>query len=314
MDAEVPRKIIVDCDPGHDDAVALLLASTHPGLDILAVTTVAGNSTIANVTRNALGLAELLDITAPVAAGATRPLVANSEDDGFHGETGLSGVTLPATSAASPALDPRHAVDLIIELVMSHAPGEITLVPTGPFTNIALAVRREPRIARRVREVVLMGGAADVGNMTATAEFNVWFDPEAAEIVFSAGWPVRMVGLDVTMQALATPAVIERARAIGTARGRLLTEMLDAASPGYLKDGFPGPALHDVVAVAAVVAPELVEFEQAPIRVELTGTHTRGMTVVDRRRWIPRAVPTQYARALDVDGFWNLLLDAAARP
>jgi len=306
------RKIIIDCDPGHDDAVALLLASAHPGLEILAVTTVAGNSSLENVTRNALGLAELLAIAAPVAAGSARPLVAASEDDGFHGETGLSGVTLPEASASSPALDPRHAVDLIIELVMSHEPGEVTLVPTGPFTNIALAARREPRIIERVREVVLMGGGAEGGNMTATAEFNVWFDPEAADILFSAGWPVRMVGLDVTMQALATPEVRARARALGTVRGRLLSEMLEASAPGYEKDGFPGPAMHDVVAVAAVVAPGLLEFERAPISVELAGTRTRGMTVVDRRRWIPREVPTQYARALDVEGFWGLLLAAAA--
>lgn len=305
----VPRKLIIDCDPGLDDAVALLLAHGDPRVELVAVTTVAGNRSLPLVTANALGVASLLGIDAPVAAGADRPLVQAAEFGDMHGGSGLDGVTLPE---ASVRLDPRHAVDLVIELVMSHGPREITLVPMGPLTNIALAVRREPRIVQRVREVVLMGGGAWTGNMSAAAEFNIDFDPEAADVVFSAGWPVTMVGLDVTHQALATAEVRERFASTAGPRARLVSEALTSIAHSYEGYGFPDPPIHDPVAVAAVIAPELFAFERAPIVIELTGTHTRGMTVVDRRPWVSREVPTRLAVTLDRDGFWGLVADATS--
>jgi purine nucleosidase len=302
------RKLIIDCDPGLDDAVALLLAHGNPAVELIAVTTVAGNRSLPQVTANALGVAQLLGIEAPVAAGADRPLLQAAEFGDMHGDTGLDGVTLPE---ASIRLDARHAVELIIELVMSHEPGEITLVPMGPLTNIALAARREPRIVDRVREVVLMGGGAWTGNMSAVAEFNIFFDPEAADVVFSAGWPITMIGLDVTHLALATSEVRERFAAAAGPRARLVSEALTSIARSYQDYGFPDPPIHDPVAVAAVIAPQLFTFERVPIRIELAGTHTRGMTVVDRRPWVASELPTRFASALDAEGFWGLVADAA---
>ncbi len=199
------KKIILDCDPGHDDAIALLLAWGNPQIDLLAVTTVVGNQTLDKVTRNALAVARIANITGvPFAAGCPRPLVRNIEvAPDIHGDSGLDGPVLPEPHLQ---LDSRHAVDLIIDTVMAHPPGSVTLVPTGGLTNIAMAVRKEPRIAERVKEVVLMGGGYHVGNWSAVAEFNIKIDPEAAHIVFNEKWPLTMVGLDLTHQALATPA------------------------------------------------------------------------------------------------------------
>ena len=178
------EKIILDCDPGHDDAIALLLAWGNPQIDLLAVTTVVGNQTLDKVTRNALAVARIANITGvPFAAGCPRPLVRNIEvAPDIHGDSGLDGPVLPEPHLQ---LDSRHAVDLIIDTVMAHPPGSVTLVPTGGLTNIAMAVRKEPRIAERVKEVVLMGGGYHVGNWSAVAEFNIKIDPEAAHIVFN---------------------------------------------------------------------------------------------------------------------------------
>jgi purine nucleosidase len=309
----MPRKIILDCDPGHDDAVALLLAQAHPAIELLAVTTVAGNQSLPKVTHNALGIATLAGITAPVAAGAERPLEREREYAAdIHGESGLDGAVLPQ---ASVALDPRHAVDLIVDLVMSHAPGEITLVPTGPLTNIALAVRREPRIVQRVREVVLMGGGAHMGNMTSVAEFNIWVDPEAADEVFSAGWPVVMAGLDVTHQALATPDVMQRFAVLPGAKAAFMTDLLAEYGRRYEDvQGFDAPPVHDPVAVAIVIDEELggnhVDLVSAPIAIETTGRHTTGMTVVDLRPWVAHDVSTAVVLGLDAGWFWDLVVDA----
>jgi purine nucleosidase len=313
----VPRKIILDCDPGHDDAVALLLAQSHPAIELLAVTTVAGNQSLPKVTHNALGIATLAGITAPIAAGAAGPLERAGEyAPDIHGESGLDGVTLPE---ASVRLDPRGAVDVIVDLVMSHEPGGITLVPTGPLTNIALAVRREPRIVERVREVVLMGGGVRTGNTTAVAEFNIWVDPEAADIVFSAGWPVVMAGLDVTHQALATPEVMARFAAIEGPKAGFMTDLLAEYGRRYENaQGFDAPPVHDPVAVAIVIDEELgghhVELLRAPIAIETSGRHTSGMTVVDLRPWVPRDVPTSVALGLDAGWFWDLVVAAVAAP
>ena len=225
MAKATPRKIILDCDPGHDDAIALLVAHGSPEVELLAVTTVAGNQTLDKVTRNALAVATvggLRDV--PVAAGAV------ARWSGCPGRRGRARHVRPGRGdPAEPTapLDSRHAVELIIETVMSRPAGEVTLVPTAPLTNLALAVRLEPRIVERVREVVLMGGAYAGGNLTPAAEFNIAVDPEAAQIVFGERWPVTMVGLDVTHQALATPEVVRRIAAIGTGPARFVTGLLD---------------------------------------------------------------------------------------
>lgn len=213
--------IILDCDPGHDDAMAILLALGNPNIELLGVTTVGGNQSLEKVTYNARATLEMARAThIPVHAGCDRPMVRPLEvAASVHGESGLDGVTLPEPTRP---LDEGHAVNWIIDTIMSNEPGTITLVPTGPLTNIAMAVRLEPRIVRRVKEVVLMGGGYHVGNWSAVAEFNIKVDPESAHVVFNEDWPITMVGLDLTHQALCTPEVQAKINAIGTPFLRLL--------------------------------------------------------------------------------------------
>ena len=309
----MPRKIILDCDPGHDDAVALLLAHGSPEIDLVGVTTVVGNQTIDKVTRNALSVARVAGITGvPFARGAARPLVRQVETaESIHGESGLDGPVLPEPTIE---LDPRPAAQFIVDTIMAAEPGEITLVPTGGLTNIALAARLEPRIVERVREVVLMGGGAHVGNWSAVSEFNIVIDPEAASIVFNESWPVTMIGLDLTHQALATPGVIEAIRAVGTAPARFVDELMDFFAHSY-KDaqGFDHPPVHDPCAVAYVIDPTLMRVVRAPIDIELSGGLTVGMTVVDLRQPAGPEVTTQVAFDLDHARFWALVVDALER-
>ncbi|MFB7222765.1 nucleoside hydrolase [Streptomyces sp. NPDC056227] len=305
-----PRKIILDCDPGHDDAVALLLAHGNPGIELLAVTTVVGNQTLEKVTRNALSVAAVAGITGvPFAAGCSRPLVRPIEiAPDIHGDSGLDG---PDLRRPAFELDPRHAVDLIIDTVMAHEPGTVTLVPTAGLTNIAMAARKEPRIVERVREVVLMGGGYHVGNWSAVAEFNIKIDPEAAHIVFNESWPVVMVGLDLTHQALATPDVVERFAAIGTGPAKFVVELMDFFAATY-KDaqGFDHPPVHDPCAVAYVIDPTVMTTRRVPVDIELTGTLTLGMTVADFRSPAPENCNTSVAVDLDRERFWDLVVDA----
>ncbi|MFH9068677.1 nucleoside hydrolase [Streptomyces alboflavus] len=307
------RKIILDCDPGHDDAIAMLLAHGNPDVELVAVTTVVGNQTLEKVTRNALSVARIADITGvPFAAGCPRPLVRTIETaPEIHGESGIDGPVLPEPTLD---LDPRHAVDLIIDTVMAHEPGEITIVPTAGLTNIALAVRKEPRIAERVREVVLMGGGYHTGNWSPVAEFNIKIDPEAAHIVFNAGWPVTMVGLDLTHQALATPEVTRRIAEVGTRPAVFVGELLDFFGAAYREaQGFEHPPVHDPCAVAYVIDPSVMTVRKAPVDIELTGTLTLGMTVADFRAPAPADCRTQVAVDLDHERFWGLVVDALQR-
>ncbi|GAA2963108.1 uridine-preferring nucleoside hydrolase UriH [Glutamicibacter bergerei] len=308
-----PRKIILDCDPGHDDAVAILLAHGNPQIELLAVTTVVGNQTLEKVTDNALVVGTIAGITGvPFAAGCARPLVREIENaPEVHGESGMDG---PAQPASRIVLDERHAVDLIIELIMSHEPGEITLVPTGALTNIALAVRREPRIVERVREVVLMGGGYHTGNWSAVAEFNIKIDPEAAHIVFNEKWPVVMVGLDLTHQALATKEVVQRIEKVGTGPAKFVRELMDFFAQAYLDhQGFDAPPVHDPCAVAYVIDPTVVRTLRAPVSVELRGELTLGMTVADLRAPAAEDCHTSVAVDLDHERFWDLVVDSLER-
>lgn len=308
-----PKKIILDCDPGHDDAIALLLAHGNPNIELLAVTTVVGNQTLDKVTRNALSVARIANITnVPFAAGAVRPLIRNVEiAPDIHGDSGLDGPVLPEPTIQ---LDKRHAIDLIIDTIMSHPPKTVTLVPTGGLTNIAMAVRKEPKIVERVKEVVLMGGGYHVGNWSAVAEFNIKIDPEAAHIVFNEKWPVTMVGLDLTHQALATPEVIEKIKAIKTKPAKFVLEMLEFFGKMYKQaQGFTYPPVHDPCAVAYVINPELIKTKRVPVDIELTGTLTLGMTVADFRFPPDDNCNTQVATELDHTGFWDLIVDSLKR-
>lgn len=308
------NKIILDCDPGHDDAVAMLLAAANPNIELLGVTTIGGNQTLSKVTHNAQVVATIAGIEAPIYAGCTRPLVRPVEvAENIHGDTGMEihNYELPEPTAT---VQPTHAVDFIIDTVMSHEPGTITLVPTGPLTNIAMAARKEPRIVERVKEVVLMGGGYHVGNWSPVAEFNIKIDPEAAHIVFNESWPVTMVGLDLTHQALATPEVEAKIKAIGSDVADFVVALFGAFRKNYQDaQGFENPPVHDPCAVAYVIDPTVFTTVRVPIDVELTGALTTGMTVADFRAPAPEDCNTQAAVELDFDKFWSLVEDAVRK-
>jgi purine nucleosidase/pyrimidine-specific ribonucleoside hydrolase len=305
------RPVVIDCDPGHDDALAILLAAGSPEVELLAITTVAGNQTLDRTTLNArrvCSLAGLRDV--PVAAGCDRPLLRPlvvAAD--VHGESGLDGPAWPEPAVAAADV---HAVDLIVERVTAR-PGEVTLVAIGPLTNLAMAVRREPRLARLVREVVLMGGSTDRGNVTPAAEFNVFVDPEAAAIVFDAGWPLTMVGLNLTRQAPVTAAVARRIEAVGTPAAATVTELLGFYGRRYRDRPDEGPPLHDPCAVARVIHPAVVACREAFVAVETEGRWTAGATVVDLDGRLERPPNARVATTLDAPAFWDLLLAALAR-
>ena len=305
-------RIILDCDPGHDDAMAILLAHGTPEVSLAAITTVAGNHPVDITTLNALRVCSLAGIRdVPVASGCAaplvRPLLTAPE---IHGTTGLEGHDWdePAMRAV-----PEHAVDVIIDTVMA-APGEITLVPIGPLTNIAVALRREPRIAQRVRDVVLMGGSYAGGNVTPAAEFNIYVDPEAAAVVFGAGWPLTMVGLEVTRKAAADEEVFRRVAALETPVARAVVGMLRFYQRQQMSAvGVSEPPVHDPCAIARVARPELVPCREAHVEVELAGRFTTGMTVVDFRLRNRNQANACVGTGLDLAGFWDLFITALSR-
>ena len=307
-----PRPVILDCDPGHDDALAILLACASPGLEVLGVTTVAGNSGLANTTRNGLRVLTLLDRTdIPVAAGAARPLVQDPLiQPAFHGDSGLDGSDLPD---AAMGARPEAAVELMASLVRA-SPAPVTLVPTGPLTNVALFLRAFPSLHDRLGAISLMGGSLGSGNTTASAEFNIWQDPEAAAIVFGAGIPILMAGLDVTHQALVLPEDVARMEGLGTRTGHVFADLMRFFAIHHRnRYGWPGPPIHDAVAVGVLVAPWLVERRRMRVDVETGGGLTRGRTVGDEEGIGGRPPNAEVGVALDREAFLELVIDAVAR-
>ena len=288
--------IIIDCDPGHDDAIALLLAAASPELELVGVTTVAGNQTLEKTTLNALKVLELAGADVPVAAGAADPLVRRrSVAAHVHGESGLDGPDLPEPRAS--AID-MHAVGFMAERIRERN-GALTLVPTGPLTNIALLLALEPDA--RPERIVLMGGSVGEGNRTPAAEFNIWADPEAARRVFESGIDVTMIGLDVTHRAYVTPEDTEALRATGRV-GKVAAEWLDFYSKWHVRSypDLAGSPLHDPVAVAHVIDPRLVEAKPAYIEVDCGWEQGRGRTNVDWRSRIDGHEPNATV-GLDID-------------
>jgi inosine-uridine nucleoside N-ribohydrolase len=303
-------QIILDCDPGHDDAIALLLALASPEVELVGVTTVAGNSTLEKTTANALRVLEFAgrgDV--PVAAGAGRPLVRERDIAAHvHGETGLDGPDLPPPAGAP--VD-QHAVAFIAGQIRARE-GRITLVPTGPLTNIALLLALEPDA--RPERIVLMGGAIGEGNRTPAAEFNIWADPEAARRVFESGIDVTMIGLDVTHQALITPAHAEELRGAGRA-GTMVAELVDFYSRFHrsVYTDLAGSPMHDPVALAHVIRPGLVETRPARIDVDCSWGQGRGRTNVDwRGRHDGREPNATVGLGIDPAAFTRFLIDRIA--
>jgi len=298
--------VLIDCDPGHDDAVALLLALASPEVDVIGVTTVHGNQTLDKTTANALRVLELIgrgDV--PVAAGADKPLARELFVAAYvHGESGLDGPSLPPPRGRACS---QHAVDFLAQRLR---PG-VVLVATGPLTNVALLLERHPHV--RPDRIVLMGGAIGLGNVTPAAEFNIWADPEAAARVFASGLDLTMVGLDVTHRALVAPERAQRLRAAGRA-GRFVAELLDFFARFHRETyGWPGPPVHDAVAVAEVIRPGLLQLAERHVAVETESRLCRGRTVVDLHRRTGREPNAKVAVGIDAEGFLDLLEERIAR-
>lgn len=305
--SDARRRVILDCDPGHDDAMAILLAAASPALELVAITTVAGNQTLDKTTLNARRVCSVAGIRdVPIAAGCDRPLVRPLQVAAdIHGSSGLDG---PSFAEPTVGLDPRHAVDLIVEEALA---GGLTLVPTGPLTNVASALRREPRLAEQLDGVVLMGGAIGLGNWTPAAEFNVWADPEAARVVLEAGVPVTVVPLEVTHRALATPEVLARIETIGTPVAEMAVALMRYFAETYERVfGFDAPAVHDPCAVAAVIEPRVVEVRPMHVAIETGSRHSDGRTLCDVHGVTGQPPNAAVGVALDVEAFWDLMIGA----
>jgi inosine-uridine nucleoside N-ribohydrolase len=304
------QPIVLDCDPGHDDALAILLAAADPSLDLVAITTVAGNQSLDKTTLNArrvCSVAGIRDI--PIAAGCDRPLVRSRiAAPEIHGESGLDG---PAFGPPTVPLDPRHAIDLILEA--SHRHEGLILVPTGPLTNVASALARDPSLAQRLRRIVLMGGAMGLGNVTPAAEFNIAADPEAARAVLESGVPITMVPLETTHRALATPEVIERIAALEFPLAHVCVELLGFFAETYLRVfGFAAPAVHDPCAVAWVIDPTIVPTQRMRVDIETDAEFSYGRTVCDMYGVTGRDANAEVGQGLEVDRFWALMIGAIA--
>ncbi len=308
------RKIIIDTDPGQDDAIAILLALASPELDVLGITAVAGNVPLALTEKNARKICELAGRPeTKVFAGAVRPLVRPLVTaEHVHGRTGLDGPDLPEPTMA---LQDEYAVDFIVDTLMAEDPGQVTLCPLGPLTNIALALIREPRIAPRIREIVLMGGGFfEGGNVTPAAEFNIYVDPHAAEIVLGAGIPVVMMPLDVTHKALTTARRVTRFRDLATPVGRATAALLEFFERfDEEKYGTDGGPLHDPCVIAYLLKPELFGGRSCNVAVETASELTMGMTVVDWWGVTDRPKNAMVMRDVDDDGFFALLTDRLGR-
>lgn len=303
-----PRPIIIDCDPGVDDAIALLLAFASPELDILGITTVAGNVPLALTQTNARKICELAhrsDI--PVYGGCPRPMLQplhTAED--VHGKTGLDGTHLPAPTLP---LQPDHAVSFLIR-ILENASAPITLATLGPLTNIAIALIQSPSIAQNIQEIVMMGGAITHGNITPAAEFNFYVDPHAASVVFDSGIPITLLSLDVTHQVLTTPERLEQIRAIATPVAQTAADLLafygQVDSDRY---GMPGGPLHDPNVIAYLLQPKLYDGKPCHVAIETVSPHALGQTIVDVWGASGKPPNATVIQTVDAEGFYQLLID-----
>lgn len=300
------QKIILDCDPGHDDAVALTLAAGSPELELLGVTVVAGNQTLENTARNACRVLQWLDREdIPVYAGCGQPMVRDKITAGdIHGESGLDGPVFPPLRKAAEA---DHAVRFLIRTLLA-SEGGITVVTTGPMTNLAMAMRLEPRITEKIRRIVLMGGSYTNGNVTPAAEFNILADPEAAHVCFSSGRPVAMIGLDVTRKVLCYPEVVERMAGVNTCASRLFVDLMGHFCRTQKEIfGWEGGPLHDPVTIASLLDPELVTTKPMNVRIDLRSTDSYGRTNCDYFGYLGLPATADVAVDIDVPRFWDII-------
>ena len=299
------RKIIIDCDPGHDDAIALMMAYNNPKLDLLGITIVAGNQTLEKTRQNGLNVCQALNIKVPVYAGMSLPMVREQVvAANVHGETGLDG---PVFEPLKIKAEEKHAITYIIETLMT-ADNDITLVPIGPLSNIAMAMRIEPRIIPKIKEIVLMGGAYAIGNFTPSAEFNFFADPEAAHVVFTSGVPIVMMGLDLTNQTVCTEEVIKRMEAIGNKASALFCDIMRFVLKTQNEEfGLSGGPLHDATCIAYLTDPSLFILESMYTAIDIKSELCYGRTVCDVLDVLKKPHNSKVGMKIDVDEFWNMV-------
>ena len=299
------RKIIIDCDPGHDDAIALLMAANNPKLDLLGITIVAGNQTLEKTCKNGLNVCQALNINVPIYAGMALPMVREQVvAANVHGETGLDG---PVFGPLNIKAEDKHAISYIIETLMA-SEGDITLVPVGPLTNIAMAMRIEPRIIPKIEEIVLMGGAYAIGNFTPSAEFNFFADPEAAHVVFTSGAPIVMMGLDLTNQTICTKDMITRIESIRSKASALFGDIMRfVLKTQYEEFGLAGAPLHDATCIAYLTDPSLFEMQSMYTAIDIKSELCYGRTVCDVNDVLKKPHNSLVGMKIDSDGFWNMV-------
>jgi inosine-uridine nucleoside N-ribohydrolase len=307
-----PRRVVLDCDPGHDDAMAILLAAAAPALELEAITTVAGNQTLERVTLNARRVCSVAGIAdVPIAAGRARPLRRDPVIAGaIHGASGLDGVDWDEPTVPQ---DARDGVSLIVERALAEDPRPLTIVAVGPLSNVAAALQSAPQIAARIDRISIMGGAIGLGNWTPSAEFNIHVDPEAAEVVVRSGVPITLVPLEVTHRALATDEVVARIEALSTPVARVSVALMRYFAQTYREVfGFPHPAVHDPVAVAAVMTEGIVGTRHLNVAIDTSTGLSAGRTVVDVYGTTGRAPNADVGTELDAERFWDLMIEALA--
>lgn len=300
------EKIILDCDPGHDDAVAILMAGIHPSIQLLGITTVAGNQTLNKTTINALNVCQYLNIDVPVCSGMSLPMVRKVQTiaNDIHGESGLDG---PVFDKLTKELDKRHAVNFIIE-TLKNSNEKITLVVTGPMTNVAMAFRMEPSIVEKVKRVIFMGGSYQLGNVTPAAEFNIFADAEAAYVVFNSGVPLVMMGLDLTRQALCYPNIVERMGKVGGKASKLFVDLMGFFCKTQKQVfGWEGGPLHDPTCIAYIIDESYIETKDMYSEVEIRSEKCYGRTLCDYFGVTKNKPNSKVSIKLDVDKFWNIV-------
>ena len=299
--------VIIDCDPGHDDAIALILASANEALDVKAVTVCAGNQTLEKTLRNAKRILSFIGKRVPVAAGAAKPMCRDLVTaPTVHGESGLDGTSLPEPDFREEAIP---ALELLRKTIME-SPEPVTLIPVGPLTNIGFLFSVYPEVKKNIERISLMGGGIETGNWTSAAEFNIYVDPEAADIVFTSGIPIIMSGLDVTHKAVIMPEEVAGLRKLGGKVPVLVAELMDFYSVYYKAKGLSAWPLHDPCAVAYIIKPELFVTKPFHVDIECKGEFTSGMTLADRRPWSKAAPNVSACLDLDRQGFIELVFEA----
>ena len=301
------QKIILDCDPGHDDAITMLMAYIHPNIDLLGITIVSGNQTLEKTVKNGLSVAQHLKMDVKIYSGASEPLVRERVvADNVHGETGMDG---PVFDALNREPEDKRAVQFIIDTLLG-SEGDITLVPTGPLTNIALAMKLEPSITSKIKEIVLMGGAYGNGNFTPSAEFNIFADPEAAHVVFKSGVPIVMMGLDVTNKTLCTPEIIKRMESTNNKAGQLFSDLMNFTLKTQFQEfGLEAGPLHDATTIGYLVNKDLFEVQDMYVEIDINRGPSYGRTVCDESDVLKKEHNVKVAKNVKVDEFFDLVYE-----